>query len=145
MRSNAFAAGWSAASSPSPVPDPGGGSWRPSPLLPEPRENPHHACRCHAVDLSAPVAGRCGPIDINSADAKQIAKELKGLGIVRARSIVAYREKNGPFKSAQDLAKVKGIGKKMLQKNLDNIRVDSVKSVAESAAGPAHLAPVAGD
>lgn len=52
------------------------------------------------------------PVDINTADAKAIAKVMKGVGMEKAEAIVAYREKNGKFKSIDELSKVKGIGKK---------------------------------
>ena len=64
-----------------------------------------------------PVMAWAGPIDINKADAATIAKELQGIGLSRAQAIVAYREKNGAFKSADDLRKVKGIGAKTLERN----------------------------
>jgi competence protein ComEA len=67
-----------------------------------------------------------GPVDINHADAATIAKELNGIGPARAKAIVAYREKNGAFKSADDLGKVKGIGKKAIDSNRDNIRLGEV-------------------
>ena len=66
-----------------------------------------------------------GPVDINKADAATIAKELQGIGLSRAQAIVAYREKNGAFKSADDLRKVKGIGAKTLERNRANIRWSS--------------------
>lgn len=65
-----------------------------------------------------------GPIDINKADAATIAKELQGIGLSRAQAIVAYREKNGAFKSADDLRKVKGIGARTLELNRANIRIE---------------------
>lgn len=64
-----------------------------------------------------------GPVDINTADAATIAKELEGIGLSRAQAIVEYREKNGAFKSADELRKVKGIGAKTLELNRANIRV----------------------
>jgi competence protein ComEA len=67
-----------------------------------------------------------GPVDINHADATTIAKELKGIGPARAQQIVEYREKHGAFKSADDLGKIKGIGKKAIDKNRENIRVSEV-------------------
>lgn len=56
-------------------------------------------------------------VDINSADAKTLAESLSGVGLVRAEAIVAYRLQNGPFRDMEDLAKVKGIGKKTLDTN----------------------------
>ncbi len=71
-----------------------------------------------------PLAAFAGPVDINNADAKTIAKELNGVGLSRAQAIVEYREKNGAFKSVDDLKKVKGIGAKTLEQNRSNIRLD---------------------
>ncbi len=72
-----------------------------------------------------PLMALAGPVDINKADAGTIAKELSGIGLNRAQAIVAYREKNGAFKSADDLRKVKGIGAKTLERNRANIRLSS--------------------
>jgi competence protein ComEA len=69
-----------------------------------------------------------GPVDINKADAATIAKELNGIGLSKAQAIVTFREKNGAFKSADDLRKVKGIGAKTLERNRANIRLDAAKS-----------------
>jgi competence protein ComEA len=61
-------------------------------------------------------------VDINSADAKTL-QTLEGVGPSKAQAIVEYRQANGPFKSVQDLAKVKGIGDKTLDANRDRISV----------------------
>ncbi len=68
-----------------------------------------------------------GPVDINKADAATIAKELQGVGMSRAQAIVTYREKNGAFKSVDELRKVKGIGAKTLEANRANIRFEATK------------------
>ena len=67
--------------------------------------------------------GLAAPVDINSADAKTLAKVIKGVGDKKARDIVAYREKNGPYRSVDDLSKIKGIGKKTIDKNRENLTV----------------------
>jgi competence protein ComEA len=62
---------------------------------------------------AAQVAGET--VDINRADLDQL-ETLPGIGEKIAERINAYREKNGPFKSVDDLLNVKGIGPKMLEK-----------------------------
>ena len=69
-----------------------------------------------------------GPVNVNTADAKTLARELDGVGKAKADAIVAYREKNGPFKSAEDLAKVKGLGKKLIEQNRANLRFEAEKA-----------------
>lgn len=56
-----------------------------------------------------------GRIDINHATAQQL-DELPGIGPAKAAAIVADRETNGPFRSVDDLDRVKGIGAKMIEK-----------------------------
>lgn len=48
-------------------------------------------------------------LDINTATADEFDK-LKGIGPVKAKAIVEYRVKNGPFRSVEDLKSVPGIG-----------------------------------
>jgi competence protein ComEA len=78
-----------------------------------------------------PLLAWAGPVDINSADAATIAKELQGIGLSRAHAIVAYRDKNGAFKSADELRKIKGIGAKTLERNRANIRVEGTTVAAK--------------
>jgi competence protein ComEA len=77
------------------------------------------ACLVAAGSLTA----YAGPVDINSANAEAIAAALKGVGPQKARAIVAYRHEHGPFKSADDLAMVKGIGTRTVEMNRDSIRI----------------------
>ena len=65
------------------------------------------------------------PVNINTADAETIAKSLDGIGLAKAQAIVAYREEHGPFKSADDLTQVKGIGQATLERNHDVILLSS--------------------
>jgi len=60
-------------------------------------------------------------VNINTADAAAIADTLTGVGPAKADAIVAYRKANGAFKSADQLASVKGIGLKLVEKNRDRI------------------------
>ncbi len=56
-------------------------------------------------------------VNINRADAATMIENWKGIGEVKAKAIVAYRKKNGPFKSVDELANVKGIGEGLLKNN----------------------------
>jgi competence protein ComEA len=77
-----------------------------------------------ALALSLPMVGFAAePVNINTASATAIADSLNGVGEAKAKAIVEYREKNGPFKSADELANVKGIGLKTIEKNRELIRV----------------------
>jgi len=79
-----------------------------------------------AAMLLAPAA-IAGPVNVNTADAKTLARELDGVGMAKAEAIVSHRQKNGPFKSAEDLAKVKGLGRKTIDQNKSNLRFDAEK------------------
>lgn len=61
-------------------------------------------------------------ININKANAQEIASILKGVGIKRAEEIVRYREQHGEFKNAKELMKIKGIGKKIVKNNEESLR-----------------------
>lgn len=64
-----------------------------------------------------------GPVNINTADEKTLAKELVGVGPEKAAAIVRYRTEKGPFKSPEDLKKVHGIGDATFQQNKANIKL----------------------
>lgn len=64
-----------------------------------------------------------GPVNINTADATTLAANLNGVGAAKAQAIVEHRQANGPFKSADQLASVKGIGLATVEKNRDRIQV----------------------
>lgn len=65
-----------------------------------------------------------GKVNINTADAETLQKELSGIGKGKAAEIVAYREANGEFTSVDELIEVKGIGKALLDKNRDKLAVE---------------------
>ncbi|NIF99821.1 helix-hairpin-helix domain-containing protein, partial [Burkholderia sp. Ax-1720] len=51
-------------------------------------------------------------VEVNTADQAAL-ESVKGLGPVKSKAIIDERAKNGPFKSADDLAsRVKGLGQK---------------------------------
>ena len=91
-----------------------------------------------AVLMAAGVASAADKVDINSADAAQLEQVLVGVGPAKAEAIVEHRKANGPFKSADELALVKGIGLKTVERNRDLI------AVGASRAAPAQAKPGTG-
>jgi len=54
-------------------------------------------------------------IDLNQATAEELQK-LPDIGPARAKAIVDFREKSGPFRRVEDLLAVPGISKRRLAK-----------------------------
>jgi len=77
----------------------------------------------HSILLLA-AAAMAGPVNVNTADAETISAELQGVGITKAIAIVEYRKANGPFKSVDELAQVKGIGARTVEINRKNILLE---------------------
>ena len=73
--------------------------------------------------LLLPVLALAAPVNVNTADAETISEALQGVGLSKARAIVEYRQKHGPFRSPDDLSLVKGIGERTVELNRENIRV----------------------
>ncbi len=55
------------------------------------------------------------PVNINTAGLMEI-EALPFLGLERSKDIIEYRDKNGPFKSLDELTNISGIGPKTLDK-----------------------------
>ena len=77
--------------------------------------------------LSLPMLAFAGQVNINTADAETMAAELNGVGLSKAKAIVEYRTKHGPFRSVDDLSLVKGIGERTVDKNRSDIQVSTPK------------------
>lgn len=74
-----------------------------------------------------PILTFAGPVNVNTADAQTISAELSGIGLTKANAIVDYRKKHGPFKNADELSLVKGIGERTVDRNRADIRVSAPK------------------
>ena len=71
-------------------------------------------------------------VDINTATPSEL-EAVKGIGPAKAKAIVEHRQKNGPFKSLDALAEVKGFGKASVDKLKGELSVggDGAKSGAK--------------
>lgn len=82
-------------------------------------------------------------VNINTADAATLDQVLVNVGPAKAEAIVQYRAQNGAFKSAEQLAQVKGIGLKTVEKNRDRIVVGGAQKRALAAQGKVRKTSVA--
>jgi len=91
----------------------------------------------HAMALSLLLAGPAlavEKVDINKADAATLDRVLVNVGPSKAEAIVAHRKEKGPFRSAEQLAEVRGIGLKTVESNRDRIVLGTVGTTAKAKA-----------
>ena len=86
----------------------------------------------------AAIAGET--VNINTADAATIDRVLVNVGPTKAEAIVAYRKTHGPFRSAEQLAQVDGIGLKTVEKNREMILIGGGAAAPTAAKAPAAAA-----
>jgi competence protein ComEA len=72
-----------------------------------------------AKHSSASMSGTA-KISINTGNINDL-QQLNGVGEKKAQAIIEYREKQGKFKSVDELQNVKGIGPKFVEKNRDRL------------------------
>ena len=83
-----------------------------------------------------PLAGAAQTlVNLNTADAATLARDLEGIGESKARAIDEHRTRNGAFRSIDELALVKGIGPKTLELNRSRLRVGPAASAATGSGG----------
>ncbi|QDS34951.1 helix-hairpin-helix domain-containing protein [Brevibacillus brevis] len=71
---------------------------------------------------SGSTTGASSAINLNTATVEELMS-LPGIGEARAKAIVDYRTKQGPFRSADDLKQIEGIGEKMFARIKDRLVV----------------------
>lgn len=75
--------------------------------------------------LVLPVIGFSADIiNINTADKETLMSVIKGVGEKKAEAIILYREKNGAFKSIDELSNIKGIDIGIIEKNKDKLTTE---------------------
>ena len=67
------------------------------------------------AEAGAKADAHAEPIDLNQATEADFVA-VPGIGPALAQKIVEFRKQNGPFKSVEDLLKVRGIGERSFEK-----------------------------
>ena len=80
-----------------------------------------HSLLLTTILLFSTSAMSAEKVNINTANAEQIASALNGVGDNKAKAIVEYRTSHGKFKSIESLENVDGIGEKTVASNKDKI------------------------
>jgi competence protein ComEA len=86
-----------------------------------------------AVPAQAADAGKT--VNVNTASAAELER-LPNVGPALAARIVAHREQNGAFKSAEDLMLVKGIGERSFERLKPYVAVSGATTLTEKVRLP---------
>lgn len=87
----------------------------------------HLLCAGMISLLAGAAAFASDVVDINRADADELARVLVGVGPAKAEAIVEHREREGEFRSAEELASVTGIGLSTVENNAGRIEVGGAR------------------
>lgn len=80
-------------------------------------------------------------VNVNTADAATLDRVLVNVGRAKAEAIVAHRKQHGPFRSPEQLAQVKGIGLRTVERNREVILIGPGAPAAKPGA-PAGARPL---
>jgi competence protein ComEA len=75
-----------------------------------------------STGASGPAGEPSGPVDLNTATAEQL-DTLPGVGPATAAAILEHRDREGPFRSVEELLDVPGIGDAKLAQLRDLVTV----------------------
>ena len=86
-----------------------------------------HLAAAAALGLSslAFAAEPTTPVDVNTASAEVLAEIMDGVGVKRAQAIVDYREQHGAFSPVDQLAEVRGVSTKIVERNRDRLTANA--------------------
>lgn len=75
------------------------------------------------------IGAALAAVNLNTATVAEL-DAVKGIGPGKAKAIVEYRDKNGPFKAVDDLKGVKGFGDKSVDKLRSELTVGDAPAAA---------------
>lgn len=77
------------------------------------------------------VSAAFAAVNLNTATKDEL-DSVKGIGPAKAQAIIEYRQKNGQFKSVDDLKNVKGFGDKSVEKMRAELTVSGASSAKKA-------------
>lgn len=77
------------------------------------------------------ISAAFAAVNLNTATKEEL-DAVKGIGPAKAQAIVEYRQKNGQFKSVDDLKNVKGFGEKSVEKMRSELTVSGASSAKKA-------------
>jgi len=84
------------------------------------------------VALLASLSVAFAAVNVNTASQAEL-ESLNGIGPAKAKAIIDYRTKNGPFKSLEELDKVPGVGQGTLAKIRNDVTLTGRTTVPADA------------
>ena len=93
-----------------------------APVAPLPVEETVPRVLDTSIPTRQPEPAPTAALDLNLASAEEL-DALPGIGPVLARRIIETRRHSGPFDSAEDLLRVRGIGPRLLERLRPRIRI----------------------
>lgn len=83
------------------------------------------------VALLASINMAFAAVNLNTASQAEL-ETLKGVGPAKAKAIIEDRTKNGPFKSVDDLERVKGFSKKSVHQLRNELTINGSNAPADT-------------
>ena len=91
-------------------------------VLDSPKYNKLEAIPITVITTEIITEKHIGKVNLNTANLEELS-QLELIGELKAQAIIDYREKNGKFRTVEEITNVDGISIVILNKNIDRLTV----------------------
>lgn len=91
-------------------------------VLDSPKYNKLEAIPITVITTEIITEKHIGKVNLNTANLEELS-QLELIGELKAQAIIDYREKNGKFRTVEEITNVDGISTVILNKNIDRLTV----------------------